>query len=175
VALADLALSFAHLDRKELAGEVLDVLGPRAKSEPAGPGQKPRRFWSGAGQQPWHRNPAETTALAALAFALVRPDAPELGGAIAWLEAHRDGTGWQPHKATGPALAALAAYHGRAQAADDRYRLVVTVNDQEVYNREVVRSGRGPGHHVPGQGAEGRGHEPGALRHRGPRQPTAMP
>ena len=42
------------------------------------------------------------------------PQAPELDGAVAWLLAHRVGDGWQPHKAKGPALAALASYYGRA-------------------------------------------------------------
>ncbi|HEX8200475.1 MAG TPA: alpha-2-macroglobulin family protein, partial [Isosphaeraceae bacterium] len=149
VGLAYLALSFAHLDRPELAGEVLDVLGPRARSEPAGPGQPPRRFWAGSNQRPWHRNPAETTALAALAYARVRPAAPELAGAIAWLEAHRTGTGWQPSKAGGPALAALAAYRGGAQEAEDRYRLVVTVNDVEVHRVDVVGAAEGRAIRVP--------------------------
>jgi uncharacterized protein YfaS (alpha-2-macroglobulin family)/TolA-binding protein len=149
VALAYLALSFLHLDRAELAGEVLDVLGPRAQSEPAGPGRPPRRFWSGSNQQPWHRSPAETTALAALAFARVRPAAAELAGAIAWLEAHRTSTGWQPSKARGPAVAALAAFYAGAQAAEDRYRLVVTVNDVEVHRAEVVGAAQGQAIRVP--------------------------
>src|SRR5262249_9679594 len=133
VSLAYLALTFANLDRASLGDEVLGVLAPRGKSEPTVPGGKPRRFWSGAGQHPWHRSDAETTALVALAFARVRPDAPGLAAACGWLLAHRQGTGWQPPKAKGPALAALAKFHGSARAAEDRYRLVVTVNGGEVY------------------------------------------
>ena len=73
VALAYLALTLAKLDRATLAGEVLDVLAPRAKTESAGAGKKPRKYWEGADQGPYHRGAVETTALAALAFARVRP------------------------------------------------------------------------------------------------------
>ena len=140
VALAYLALSFAHLDRATLAGEVLDVLGPRAKAESAGVGKKPRKYWEGKDQGPYHRGAVETTALAALAYARVRPQAPEFEAASEWLLAHRMGDGWSPHKAKGAAVAALAAFYGKAGAAEDRYRLVVTVNDAEVYRADIVGS-----------------------------------
>ncbi len=149
VSLAYLALTFANLDRVSLGGEVLGVLGPRGKSEPTVPGGKPRRYWSGAGQHPWHRSDAETTALVALAFARVRPEAPDLAAACDWLLAHRQGIGWQPPKAKGPALAALARFHGSARAAEDRYRLVVTVNDGEVYRADVVGATEGQAIRVP--------------------------
>src|SRR5262249_41403281 len=149
VSLAYLALTFANLDRVSLGDEVLGVLGPRGKSEPTVPGGKARRFWSGAGQHPWHRSDAETTALVALAFARVRPGAPDLAASCDWLLAHRQGTGWQPPKAKGPALAALAKYHGSAQAAEDRYRLVVTVNDNEIYRADVVGATEGRAIRVP--------------------------
>ncbi len=68
---------------------MLDVLAPRAKSEPAGVGKKPRKYWEGKDQGPYHRGPVETTALAALAFAKARPQAPELEAASEWLLAHR--------------------------------------------------------------------------------------
>jgi alpha-2-macroglobulin len=140
VALAYLALSFHHLERGNLAGEVLDVLAPRAKTESAATGQKPRKYWEGKDQGPFHRGAVETTALAALAFAKARPQAPELDAACEWLLAHRQGNGWNPHKAKGSALAALAAFYGKAGSAEDRYSLVVTVNDAEVYRAQVIGS-----------------------------------
>ena len=143
VALAYLALTLAHLDRASLAGEVLDVLGPRAKAESAGLGKKPRKYWEGADQGPYYRGAVETTALAALAFARVRPQAGELEAASEWLLAHRRGNGWAPHKAKGAAVAALAAFYGKAGAAEDRYSLVVTVNDAEVYRAQVIGSPEG--------------------------------
>jgi uncharacterized protein YfaS (alpha-2-macroglobulin family)/TolA-binding protein len=149
VSLAYLALTFAILDRVSLGDEVVGVLALRGKTEPTSPGSKARRYWSGEGQHPWHRSDAETTALAALAFALVRPQSPDLAAACDWLLAHRQGIGWQPPKAKGPALAALAKFHGSAQAAEDRYRLVVTVNDQEVYRADVVGATEGKAVLVP--------------------------
>jgi tetratricopeptide (TPR) repeat protein len=137
-ALAYLALTLHHLDRASLAGEVLDVLATRAKSQPVGIGKKPLKYWDGADQGPFHRGAVETTALAALAFARVRPQATEFEAASEWLLAHRLGDGWTPRKAKGAAVAALAAYYGKAGSAEGRYRLVITVNDVEVHRSEVA-------------------------------------
>src|SRR5262249_11260859 len=63
--------------------------------------------------------------------------ATELDRAVEWLSAHRIGDGWYPRKASGPALAALASYYGRARGAEDRYRLTVTVNDAQVATLDV--------------------------------------
>lgn len=149
VALAYLALTFANLERKELAAEVLGVLGPRAKTETVGPGEPPRIYWDGAGRHPGHRGSVEATALAALAFGLARPDAPEFRGATAWLLAHRSGNGWEPARARGPALNALAIAYGGAAGAEDRYRLVITVNDQEVHRLSVEGATEGTVIDVP--------------------------
>ena len=52
-----------------------------------------------------------------LAFARVRPQAPELdAGRRLARSPIASANGWQPHKAKGPALAALAAYYGKAPA-----------------------------------------------------------
>jgi alpha-2-macroglobulin len=149
VALAYLALTLAKLDRLSLAGEVLDVLGPRAKTESAGVGKKPRKYWEGKEQGPFHRGAVETTALAALAFAKARPQSPDLDAACEWLLAHRLGNGWNPEKAKGAAVAALTSFYGKAGLAEDRYRLVVTVNDAEVYRAEVIGSPEGKAVLVP--------------------------
>ncbi|WP_406697489.1 MG2 domain-containing protein [Singulisphaera sp. Ch08] len=148
-ALAYLALTFVNLDRATIAGEVLDVLGTRAKSEPTEPGHRRRSFWAGESRLPFNKGPVEATALAALAFAQARPQAPVIAEATDWLLAHRQGTGWQPRKAQGPALAALAAYYGRAASAEDRYQLVVTVNETEVARLNVVGPTEGKAILVP--------------------------
>ncbi len=96
-----------------------DVAGRRARSASWPRGPRPRRPPPGIRPASTGTTPAARRRSAApprrrrwsrLAFARVRPQAPELDGAVAWLLAHRAGTGWQPHKAKGPALAALAAY-----------------------------------------------------------------
>ncbi|RUL89070.1 tetratricopeptide repeat protein [Tautonia sociabilis] len=141
--LAFLALTFANLDRSSLASEVIGVLGPRSKAAPAEPGGEILRSWEADSRHPFFRGTAEVTALAALAYSRGRPDADELGQAVAWLMAHRIGLGWDPHKAKGPAVAALGRYYGEAEASGDDYRLVVSVNDQEVHRADV--SGRAEG------------------------------
>ncbi len=141
VSLAYLSLALSALDRPTMADEVLGLLAARAKREAVGPGQKARVYWEGSNQGPWHRGAAETTALACLAFTAARPQAEEVDGAARWLLAHRSGNGWSPEKARGPAVAALAAYHGKAKEAGDRYRLVVSVGGVEVGRVEVDGQG----------------------------------
>ncbi len=148
-ALAYLALTFANLDRASLAGELIGILGPHARTEATAPGRPARIYWDSGPSSPAIRGAAETTALVSLAYARVRPQAPELEGAVAWLPAHRVGTGWQPHKAKGPALAALASYYGHAQRAEDRYRLTVTVNDTQVAELNVTGATAGQAIAVP--------------------------
>ena len=136
-ALAHLALAFVELERPTLAVEVLGVLGPRAKTEVAAPGGRPRFYWDGGRRNPFNRTPAEATALTTLAYARALPADEHTAGAVDWLQAHRIGNGWQPHKAKGPALAALAAYQGKAEPATSKYTLAVTVNDHEAMRFEV--------------------------------------
>lgn len=135
--LARLALVFASLDRRGLAGEALALMVSRAKREPVAPGRLDRVYWNdvsihGVGSA------VETTALSAIALATAQPTAPELAGAVAWLEARRHGLGYQPHAATGAIVAALAAFHGKAQDAQARYRLTITVNDLKIAALDVA-------------------------------------
>ena len=95
------------------------------------------------------RGAVETTALVTLAFARIQPQAAEVKQAVDWLVAHRTGNGWQPTKAKGPALAALAAFYQHAQAADDRYHLTVTVNETQVATLDVLGSAEGRAIAVP--------------------------
>ncbi len=148
-ALAYLALTFENLDRGPLAGEILDLLGPRAKSEIQQPGDRPLKYWGGSGSSPTTRSVAETTALVALAYAKGRPQAAETAASADWLLAKRQGFGWRPHKAKGPALAALAAYYAKGQGAEDRFDLVVTVNETEVYRARIVGATEGKALLVP--------------------------
>jgi TolA-binding protein len=147
--LAYLSLTFANLDRPSLAGEVLGILAPRAKTEATAPGRPPRVYWSNTRHNQAVRGATEATGLASFAFARVRPQAPELDGAIEWLLAHRSGSGWRPHKAKGPALAALSQFYARARDAEDRYRLVVTVNETKVSELNVTGATEGQSIAVP--------------------------
>ena len=146
-ALAYLALTFANLGRPELAGEVFAILGPRARPSRPPPAVAPAS--TGTTPTVGRRGAAETTALVCLAYATTRGQATELPQAIDWLEAHRFGAGWNPHKAKGPALAALASYHGRSKAGDARYRLAVVVNETKVAEIDVAGAAEGQVIDVP--------------------------
>lgn len=148
VALSYLALTFAKMERPAMAEEVVGILVTRAISEPSGPNKPPFQFWSN-GKRPGPGGNVEPTALAALAFSQAKPKAEVLERAVAWLDARRCGTSWNPRTATGPAVAALAAYHARATLVDDRYRLTVNVNDVEVFKTEVNGPSEGRGIAVP--------------------------
>jgi tetratricopeptide (TPR) repeat protein len=148
-ALAYLALTFANLDRASLANELIGILAPRARTETTAPGRPSRIYWNDSRRSRAVRGAAATTALVGLAYTRVRPQAPELDGAVAWLLAHRAGFGWQPHLAKGPALAALSAYYGRARGAEDRYHLTVTVNDTQVADLNVTGTAEGQAIRVP--------------------------
>ena len=145
-ALAYVALTLMRLDHAGPAGEVLDLLSGRAKTEPAGPGRPPRRYWSDGVRAPGRGAAVETTALVALAFARFRPGAADAAGARDWLLAHRVGNGWLPAEARGVVLRALAAAPSDDRGGEDRYRLVVTVNDAEVFRTEV--RGTAPGREI---------------------------
>ena len=134
--LALLALTFVNLERKEIAGEVLDTLLGRAQEAPLD--GETGAMWPGKGNQSWLRSDVETTALATLAAEQGRPESPRVKQAVAWLMSQRRGAGWQPPKAQGPALAALCGYYAGAKRAAERYRLAIKVNDAEVKALDVT-------------------------------------
>src|SRR5262249_24102294 len=113
------------------------------------PGRRDRLYWESALRSAGARGAVETTALACLSLARVRPQAAELDQAIDWLHAHRSGPGWIPHKAKGAALAALSLYHGGSKGAEDRYRLTITVNDAKVSEITVAGPAEGRTIDVP--------------------------
>jgi tetratricopeptide (TPR) repeat protein len=135
-ALALLALTFVEMERKEIAGEVLETLLARAQEVPLD--GDTGVMWSGRRNEPWLRSDVETTALAILAAEKARPEAPQVKQAMTWLMAQRRGAGWWPAKAEGPALAAACGYYAGAERAAERYRLAVRVNETEVKVLEVT-------------------------------------
>jgi len=124
-ALAYLALSFAQMDRKPTAGELLDLLGEQnLDAEPGARGQG-----SGVRNLPWSGSATELRALYALAVQEVRPQAAEAKELVDWLLAHRTGHRWRPEKATGPAALALCRWFAQSRFEGERYQLEVFVND----------------------------------------------
>ena len=115
-ALAYTALVFANMDRKEIGGEVLDVLqSMTAKVEDT-----------------------ETIALTALAMVSIRPGSPDIKRIIDKLLSKRYFYGFSPYRAKGPAVAALALYYEKIQFIKSDYRLKVIVNGKEVKDIKAV-------------------------------------
>ena len=128
-ALAHLALSFAAMDRKATAEEILGLLEKRNLDDAGTRREAPH------GALPWSASPAELRALYALgleevaANSGVSPKAKEL---VDWLLAHRTGNRWAPEKATGPAALALARWFAASRFTSERYKLAVFVNDVQI-------------------------------------------
>lgn len=122
-ALAYLAMTFAEMDRKPMAGELLDVLAQRdLDAIPPRDGQELCTL-------PWSRSPGELHALWALALQQAAPQSSKAKQTVDWLLAHRVGTRWSPDKATGPATLALCRWAAETGFDGDRYTLKVFVND----------------------------------------------
>ena len=119
-ALAYLTMTFAEIDRKAMADELLAGLDRL---------YVPLRRVVGGGSLAWSQSPAEQYALWALALQQVAPQSARAKQAIDWLLAHRVGHRWSPDKATGPATLALCRWAADTRFDGDRYTLKLFVND----------------------------------------------
>ena len=125
-ALAQLALSFAAMDRKATAKEILDLLEKRDLDD------KATRRTAALGVLPWSGSPTELRALYALALEEIGSKSPKTKELVDWLLAHRTGNRWSPEKATGPAAMALCRWFADNRFQGERYKLTVYVNDLRV-------------------------------------------
>ncbi len=119
-ALAYLTMTFAEIDRKPMADELLAGLDRL---------YVPLRRVVGGSSLAWNQSLAEQYALWALALQQVAPQSARAKQAIDWLLAHRVGHRWSPDKATGPATLALCRWAADTRFDGDRYTLKVFVND----------------------------------------------
>ncbi len=134
-ALAYLALTFAQMERKQTAAELLSLLAERKWSEDV-LGQ-PARQSATLAACAWNFSDAEIRAIYALAIETVTPTAASLKQQVDWLLANRTGHRWSPDKATGPAVLALSRWFGRSRFENSRYKLTVFVNDYEAAELEL--------------------------------------
>lgn len=130
-ALAYLALTFAEMDRKQTAEELLTQLGNQAWDEPAGSAAEsaPTAKSASLAQVSWNLSPVEVRAIYALGLDAVAPADARQQAQIDWLMAHRTGHRWSPDKATGPAMLAVCRWFARSQFDSDKYKLTVYVNN----------------------------------------------
>ena len=126
-ALVYLALSFAGMDRKATAEELLGLLDDAKLDGPA----------AGNDTLPWSHAPAELRALYALATLETAPQSPRAKQQVDWLLAHRTGHRWAPDKATGPATLALCRWFAAGRFEGEHYKLAVFVNDVQIEVLEI--------------------------------------
>ena len=114
------ALVLIAMDRKEMAADLLRLVGDPPAEEP-----QPQRTH-------WMTDRGEITALHLLALQAVDPASvkiPELADALLGM---RVGSRWSVEKANGPAVAALAEWFAKTEHVSEKYTLQVFVNDREV-------------------------------------------
>ncbi|MCH7227488.1 tetratricopeptide repeat protein [Haloferula sp. A504] len=144
-ALAHTAVAMINLKRDDFASDLVDLLEQKVEFEEGD--RRPKiAWWAGHGHTVLQDRNA-TTALALLAFAGVKPDSPLAEQAANLLLRNQ---GCFPHHAPGalgPAVAALAAYHGRNQAEQTDFDIDVLVNGRKVASLksgDIVRNTRIP-------------------------------
>ncbi|MHC4401725.1 MAG: tetratricopeptide repeat protein, partial [Planctomycetota bacterium] len=130
-AVAYLALTFADMDRKTTAGELLELAAAQNLDNPSSRRQAPD------GSLPWSHSPVELRALYAVAIQKAVGRSPEAQRLVDWLLTHRLGNRWSPEKATGPAALALCRWYAESRFEDEHYRLAVFVNDVQAKVLEV--------------------------------------
>lgn len=123
--LIHLALTLAVLNREEMSRELLAMNSLQSVVSPA----KGKTIKRGT---PWMRNHVELQAMYLMALQEVRPSNPDIAKLAKSLLAARIGSRWPVEKANGPAIAALANWHSRAQLASEKYTLTIWVNDREL-------------------------------------------
>jgi len=128
--LAYLALTFAEMDRKQTAGELLSLLATQD--------------WNAASMalNCWNSSTTEVRAIYALGLEEVTPADGRLKEQVDWLMANRTGHRWSPDKATGPAMLAVSRWFARTQFNDEKYKLTVYVNDHLAKELEVDADSR---------------------------------
>ncbi|MCH7988231.1 MAG: tetratricopeptide repeat protein [Planctomycetes bacterium] len=133
--LLHLTLLLAKMDRKEMAAEVLKrvKISSDANTGPARPGSDV------AIQKviPWMKSGVELRALYLLALEAVDPGNAKTAQLAEWLMANRYGSRWNPEKANGPAVAALAEWFSRTEKLDEKYTLSIFVNNKELKKLDV--------------------------------------
>ncbi|MBT6483831.1 MAG: tetratricopeptide repeat protein, partial [Planctomycetaceae bacterium] len=127
--LLHVALVLAKLDRKQMAGELLQLVKIPIDADMAN-GSKVDSAMRGC--IPWMQTGVELRALYLLALEDVAPTDAKAAKLADWLLAARRGTRWTPEKANGPAIAALADWFSRTKQTGEKYTLSVFVNDRLV-------------------------------------------
>ena len=123
-ALLHVALALVHLDRKQMAADLLSLVKLPTDRKTA----RAQGIADLKGVPYWMRSGVELRALYLLALNAAKPGDAKAGPLAEWLLAARRGSRWYPEKANGPAIAALADWLARSKFAAEKYTLEVVVN-----------------------------------------------
>ena len=135
-ALARAAVAMINLERPDFARDLVALLEKKVKLE-APQGQPKIAWWEGGGHTVLQdRN--ETTAMVLLALAGVKPDSPLAARAANMLLRNQGCFRHASPAATGPSVAALAAFYGKAQDEKADFEITVLVNNKKV---KTLKSG----------------------------------
>ena len=129
-ALLHVAMGLARLDRKEMAGELLNLVKIDIDPAPA-PADTAR---SSLTPRP-HRPSAAVSSCGPCTYWRIEEIQPtsDKGAKLAdWLLAARQGSRWRPDKANGPAVAALARWFRQVKPSNEKYTLTIFVNDHRL-------------------------------------------
>lgn len=121
-ALAHSALALSAMDRKEMAGELAELLAQRAHFDAATPDLG--ASWGVEKNLPGSRSPLGTAAFAVLALEACAPRSPALERGVQYLLSHRP---WFDPRARGVALAALARHQGTVVPASERCEVTAAI------------------------------------------------
>ena len=132
--LLHVALTLIRLDRKEMAEDLLELV-----DLPLDPATANSRQLSPAVLKciPWMRSGVELRALYLLATQELFPTDKSAAQTASWLMAARRGFRWNPEKANGPAMMALASWFSQKKFSTEKYKLTVQVNDKDVETVEI--------------------------------------
>jgi alpha-2-macroglobulin len=128
--LLHVALTLIELDRKEMAADLLELVDLPTTSQNGQTEDVLRCI-------PWMQSGVELRALHLMALEVLHPTDNSAKETAAWLMAARTGFRWQQEKANGPAIVALADWFARTKFADEKYKLIVSVNEKEVETLDI--------------------------------------
>ncbi|MDA0587564.1 MAG: MG2 domain-containing protein [Planctomycetota bacterium] len=132
--LLHVALTLIRLDRKEMAGDLIELV--KLPLEPATANTREQSD-SVLKCIPWMRSGVELRALYLLCVEELFPTDKSAAQAADWLMAARRGFRWNPEKANGPAMMALAEWFSKKKFSSEKYRLTIQVNDTNVTTLEI--------------------------------------
>jgi alpha-2-macroglobulin len=124
--LLHVALALARLDRKEMAGELLNLVKIDVERAAAAQAADDASILKAA---PVIRSGVELRAIYLLALEEIQPTSEKLAKVVDWLLAARIGSHWLPEKANGIAVAALARWYAQVKPTNEKYALTIYVND----------------------------------------------